>query len=124
MSRFKQPISPHLSIYKPQITSILSIIHRFTGIFLSLGSALVSLWVLLIALGPSYYNLFELISSYLVFKIFLFFWTVGVFYHLFNGIRYLFWSFGKGMDLNTVYLSGYLVIILSISSSIVIWFSI
>ena len=119
-----RPLSPHLSIHKKVLTATFSIFHRFTGIFLSLGSALVSLWVLLIALGPSYYNLFELISSYLVFKIFLFIWTVGVFYHLFNGIRYLFWSFGKGMDLNTVYLSGYLVIILSISSSIVIWVSI
>ena len=78
-----RPLSPHLSIHKKVLTATFSIFHRFTGIFLSLGSALVSLWVLLIALGPSYYNLFELISSYLVFKIFLFIWSIGVFYNFY-----------------------------------------
>ena len=116
-----RPLSPHLSIHKKVLTSILSIFHRFTGIGLSFGAILISIWIFIISLGPSFYNLFELISAYIAFKVFLFIWTLGVFYHLFNGIRYLFWSFGRGMDLNVVYLSGYLVITLSIISSIIIW---
>tara|TARA_Y100001970_G_C14168263_1_gene822605 strand:- start:370 stop:741 length:372 start_codon:yes stop_codon:yes gene_type:complete len=116
-----RPLSPHLSIHKKVLTATLSIFHRFTGIFLSIGSIFISIWIFLIALGPSYYNLFEFISSNLVFKIFLFLWTICIFYHLFNGIRYLFWSFGKGMDLKIVYLSGYLVVLLSIITSVLVW---
>ena len=119
--RSKRPLSPHLSIHKKVLTATLSIFHRFTGIGLSIGLILISLWILLIALGPTYYNSFEYISSYILFKLFLFLWTLGVFYHLYNGTRYLFWTFGKGMDLKTVYLSGYLVTALSIISSVIVW---
>ena len=116
-----RPLSPHLSIHKKVLTAVFSIFHRLTGIFLTLGSFLLVFWFLSISIGENFYNYFQIISSNFIFKTILFFWTLAFFYHLFNGIRYLFWSFGKGMDLNTVYLSGYLVIILSISSSIVIW---
>lgn len=116
-----RPLSPHLSIYKKVLTSVFSIFHRFTGIGLSLGAILLSIWVLLLALGPNYYYIFQIISSFLIFKFFLFLWTLAIFYHLFNGIRYLFWSFGKMMDLNLVYKSGYAVIILSLLSSIMVW---
>ena len=116
-----RPLSPHLSIHKKVLTSIFSIFHRFTGIGLSLGAILLSIWILLLALGPKYYSIFQNISSLLIFKFFLFLWTLAVFYHLFNGVRYLFWSFGKMMDLNIVYKSGYVVIILSLLSSIMVW---
>ena len=117
----KRPLSPHLSIHKKVLTSVFSIFHRFTGIGLSLGAILLSIWILLLALGPKYYSIFQNISSLLIFKFFLFLWTLAVFYHLFNGVRYLFWSFGKMMDLNIVYKSGYVVIILSLLSSIMVW---
>ena len=68
--------------------------------------------------------MFENISSFTIFKIFLFLWTLAIFYHLFNGIRYLFWSYGKMMELSTVYKSGYVVIILSILSTMLVWISI
>lgn len=116
-----RPLSPHLSIHKKVLTSVFSIFHRFTGITLSLGAVLLSSWTLLLALGPHYYSAFQTISSYLLFKIFLFLWTLAVFFHLFNGIRYLFWSFGKMMDLNIVYKSGYAVLTLSFLSSIIVW---
>ena len=116
-----RPLSPHLSIHKKILTSVFSIFHRFTGIGLSLGAILLSIWILLLALGPKYYSIFQNISSLLIFKFFLFLWTLAVFYHLFNGVRYLFWSFGKMMDLNVVYKSGYVVVILSLLSSIIVW---
>jgi len=118
-----RPLSPHLSIHKKVLTAAFSIFHRFTGICLSLGAVLLSIWVILIALGPSYYSKFQVISSLSVFKVFLFFWTLTIFYHLYNGIRYLFWSYGKMMELSIVYRSGYVVIILSILSTVLIWIS-
>ena len=119
-----RPLSPHLSIHKKVLTAVFSIFHRFTGICLSIGALLLSAWILLIALGPDYYSKFEILSSLIFFKIFLFLWTLTIFYHLYNGIRYLFWSYGKMMDLNIVYKSGYAVIILSILSTILVWISI
>ena len=119
-----RPLSPHLSIHKKVLTAAFSIFHRFTGICLSLGAVLLSIWVILIALGPSYYSKFQVISSLSVFKVFLFLWTLTIFYHLYNGIRYLFWSYGKMMELSIVYRSGYVVIILSILSTVLIWISI
>ena len=116
-----QPLSPHLSIHKKVLTSVFSIFHRITGIALSIGSILITLWIAIIALGPDYFLLFNLISSSLIFKIILFFWTICIFYHLFNGIRYLFWTFGFGMELNTVYNTGYLIIILTFLSTIMLW---
>ena len=118
-----RPLSPHLSIHKKVLTSVFSIFHRFTGICLSLGSVLLSVWIILIALGPTYYSMFQTLSSLIIFKIFLFLWTLTIFYHLYNGIRYLFWSYGKMMKLSTVYKSGYAVIVLSVLSTLLVWIS-
>ena len=119
-----RPLSPHLSIHKRVLTAVFSIFHRFTGICLSVGAILLSVWIILIALGPDYYSKFQSLSSLIFFKIFLFLWTLTIFYHLYNGIRYLFWSYGKMMELSTVYKTGYVVIILSILSTILVWVSI
>ena len=117
-----RPLSPHLSIHKKVLTSIFSIFHRLTGIGLSIGSVLITAWIAIISFGADYFFLLEYISSFLIFKIILFIWTVGIFYHLFNGIRYLFWSYGTGMDLKTVYNSGYFVLFLTLISTITVWF--
>ena len=122
--QLNRPLSPHLSIHKKILTSVFSIFHRLTGIGLSVGAILLSIWIILIALGPDYYFIFETISSFILFKVFLHLWTLAIFYHLFNGIRYLFWSYGKMMDLRIVYISGYVVIILSILSTLLVWMSI
>ena len=119
-----RPLSPHLSIYKKVLTSVFSISHRFTGIGMSIGAILLSIWIILIALGPNYFSIFQLISSYFIFKLFLFLWTLAVFYHLFNGIRYLIWSYGKMMELDAVYKSAYVVLALSILSTLFVWLSV
>ena len=117
-----RPLSPHLTIHKKILTSIFSILHRITGICLSIGSLLIAIWISLISLGPNYFYLYKAISSTFIFKIILFAWTVGIFYHLFNGIRYLFWTCGIGMSLQTVYRTGYIVALLTFISTFVVWF--
>ena len=117
-----RPLSPHLSIHKKVLTAVFSIFHRLTGIFLTLGSFLLVLWFLSISIGENFYNYFQIISSNFIFKVILFFWTLAFFYHLFNGIRYLFWSFSLGMELKTVYLSGYIIALLTIISTIIVWY--
>ena len=117
-----RPLSPHLSIHKKVLTAVFSIFHRLTGIFLTLGSLLLVFWFLSISIGENFYNYFQIISSNFIFKVILFFWTLAFFYHLFNGIRYLFWSFSLGMELKTVYLSGYIVSLLTIIATIIVWY--
>jgi len=116
-----RPLSPHLSIHKKILTSVFSIFHRITGIALSIGSILIAIWIFLIALGPKYFLFFEIIAASIFFKIILFFWTLGIFYHTFNGVRYLFWSYGLGMDLKTVYNSGYLTLLLTVLATLFVW---
>ena len=116
-----RPLSPHLSIHKKVLTALFSIFHRITGIGLSIGSILISIWFLLISLGPNYFVYFEIISKNILFKFILFIWTIGIFYHLYNGFRKLYWSFGIGMDLITVYRSGYIVLFLTVVSTIAVW---
>ena len=116
-----RPLSPHLSIHKKVLTSIFSITHRITGIGLSVGSILISMWLLLLSLGPNYFSYFEMVSKNILFKFILVIWTIGIFYHLFNGCRKLYWSFGIGMDLITVYRSGYIVLVLTLISTAIVW---
>ena len=116
-----RPLSPHLSIHNPVLTALFSISHRITGIGLSIGSILISIWFLFINLGPDYFSYFEIISKSIFFKIILILWTVGIFYHLFNGCRKLYWSFGLGMELSTVYISGYVVLFLTFLSTFIVW---
>ena len=119
-----RPLSPHLSIHKKILSAVFSIFHRLTGFGLSIGSILIALWVAMIALGPKYFIFFQSFSSLLLFKIFLFIWTIGIFFHLFNGIRYLFWTFGVGMEVKTINNSSYLVLLLTILSTIIVWIAV
>ena len=68
-----RPLSPHLSIHKKVLTAVFSIFHRFTGFWLSLGAILLSVWIILIALGPSFYAKFQTFSSLIFLKYFYFF---------------------------------------------------
>ena len=117
-----RPLSPHLSIHKKVLTAVFSIFHRLTGIFLTIGSFFLVFWFLSVLIGENFYNYFQIISSNFIFKVILFFWTLAFFYHLFNGIRYLFWSFSLGMELRTVYLSGYIIALLTIIATFVVWY--
>ena len=116
-----RPLSPHLTIHKKILTAVFSIFHRITGIGLSIGSILMAFWIFIIALGPSYFYVFKIIAETFLFKTIMILWTFGVFFHLFNGVRYLFWTYGLGMQLKTVYSSGYLIVFLTFLASIITW---
>ena len=118
----RRPLSPHLSIHKKILTAVFSIFHRITGVALTFGTILLVLWISLIAFGPNYFYIFEIIAKNLIFKIILFSWSLAIFYHLFNGIRYLFWSYGVGMELRTVYISSYVVLLATFLSTFFVWY--
>ena len=113
MKNNNRPISPHLSIYKPQITSILSISHRITGVFQSLGLLIIILLLLSLFLGENAHAFFMLFINSLIGKLFLLFYVLSLCYHLFNGIRHIVWDFGFGFEIKNVYYSGIIVVTLS-----------
>ena len=109
-----RPLSPHLQIYKPQLTSILSITHRFTGVVLSLFSILIPFSLVFISFGSDYYQLFLQILDHIIIKIILIGTVFSLAFHLSNGVRHLFWDMGLGLSIKDSYMSGYLVILLSL----------
>ena len=113
-------ISPHLSIYKPQITSILSISHRMSGVFQSLGLLIIVLLLFSLFLGKNSHEFFMLFINSLIGKAFLFFYVLALCYHLFNGIRHIIWDIGFGFEIKNVYYSGIIVIIFAVTLALYI----
>jgi len=114
MTNLKRPLSPHLQIYKPQLTSVLSIAHRITGVALSILSLFIPLTLLSVALGIDYFNILKAFLANVFIQLLI---TASIFvlvYHLLNGIRHLFWDYGIGLSMRDTYLSGYLVLIVSV----------
>ena len=114
MKKSKLPLSPHLQIYKPQLTSVLSIAHRITGVILSILSLFIPLTLLSVALGIDYFNILKVFLANIFIQLLI---TASIFvlaYHLLNGIRHLFWDYGLGLSMKDTYVSGYLVLIVSV----------
>ena len=107
----EQPTSPHLQIYRPQLTSILSISHRLAGLFLGTSGLLAfTFWIASLALGPDAYSYSVALFTSPLMQPILFLWTIAFYYHFSNGIRHLFWDLGWGFQLTTAYKTGYLAI--------------
>ena len=121
MAAVNRPLSPHLQIYKPQLTSVLSITHRGTGIFLTLGALFLGCWLMSIANGPESFSRLAIHINAWYGQIVLYAWVFSLYYHLSNGIRHLFWDAGLGLDIKTTYRSGYAVVIISILLTVITW---
>jgi len=121
MAARDRPLSPHLQIYRPQITSVLSITHRATGIALAVGTLLLVWWLVAAASGPDAYEAAQgFIGSWLG-RLLLFGWTWSLFYHLCNGIRHLFWDAGYGFELDTVTRSGWAAVAAAVALTLIAW---
>ena len=121
MSTRKRPLSPHLQVYRPQITSVLSISHRISGIVNALVALGLAAMLVSVAAGPSAYAKFAAVAGSVPGQVVLFLFTLSLCYHLFNGLRHLFWDAGRGFEIPKVYASGYAVIALALVSAIGIW---
>ncbi|MFT4562388.1 MAG: succinate dehydrogenase / fumarate reductase cytochrome b subunit [Gammaproteobacteria bacterium] len=116
-----RPLSPHLQIYRPQLTSLLSITHRGTGVFLSAGALVIAYWLVSIAAGEAAYETAQVCLGSLPGKLLMALWTFSFYFHLCNGVRHLFWDIGAGFELKTLYASGYAVIVSSLTLTAITW---
>ena len=121
VNRGNRPLSPHLQIYRPQITSMLSIVHRMTGVGMALGAVLVVWWLLAAATGPEYFALVDGLLTSWIGLLVLLGSTWALAYHLLNGIRHLVWDMGYGYELETVDKTGWAVVIGSGVLTVLLW---
>ncbi|HET6194590.1 MAG TPA: succinate dehydrogenase, cytochrome b556 subunit [Acetobacteraceae bacterium] len=117
----RRPLSPHLQIYRWQLTSVMSILHRATGIALSVGALYLAVWVMCAAAGPRAYAVFQDFNTSILGRLVLGGWLFSGFYHLCNGIRHLFWDAGYGFELKDAYRSGWIVVAVSLLATVLSW---
>ena len=118
-----RPLSPFMigPYYRPQLTSMLSILHRMTGVGLSLGAVLLVGWLVVLASGPWEYASFAKHVDAWYGQVLLFGFSWSLLYHLCNGIRHLFWDLGYGYTIPVAYRSGYAVVAASILLTAAAW---
>lgn len=121
MAVHKRPLSPHLQVYRPQLTSILSITHRITGIVLSVGALVLVYWLTAVAAGPEAYQQAQGLLSSPLGLVALFIWNLALFYHLGNGLRHLFWDAGCGLNIKAAYTSGKAVVVFALVLTALAW---
>lgn len=116
-----RPLSPHLQVYKPQMTSVLSIFHRMTGFALSIGLLPLTCWLYHAAYNPEGLEEFYEYASSIVGMLFLFGWSVAFYYHLANGIRHLLWDAGKLLEIEAAQRAGWLVLGITLGMTACTW---
>ena len=121
MDTANRPLSPHIQIYRWQLTMALSILHRAAGVALSLGAILLVWWLVAAASGPEAYDRVGSFLGSWIGCLLLLGWTAALFYHLCNGIRHLVWDTGHALDLKSTNRGGWLVIAASAALTAVAW---
>ncbi|GIS66876.1 MAG: succinate dehydrogenase, cytochrome b556 subunit [Candidatus Pelagibacterales bacterium] len=121
MNDFKNPLSPHLQIYRWHISSLLSITHRISGVINFISLILIIFWLVALSLGENNYESFLLMINSFFGKFILIGFTWSMSFHVLGGIRHLFWDLGYGFEIKTANISGIIVIISSLVLTIIFW---
>ena len=121
MSDSKNPLSPHLQIYRWHISSLISITHRISGIINLLALILIFFWLLFLGNEQIRYELFLSAINSFFGKFILIGFTWSMSFHLLSGLRHLIWDFGYGFEIKTANISGIIVIISSLILTITFW---
>lgn len=124
MAAPQRPLSPFMigPYYRPQITSVLSLTHRATGVLLALGAFVLVAWLLAVAAGGDTYAIFQYWAGSALGKVALAAFAAALVYHFLNGIRHLLWDIGWGFELPKVHASAYTALVLWLAlSALVIW---
>ena len=119
-----RPLSPHLQVYRPQLTSVMSIMHRASGAVLATGSLLVALWLVALAAGTTVFNPVADAIQHPLGQLVVLGYSLALVYHGLNGIRHLMWDLRIGLEIKQVYQSGYLVLGLTFLVTAALWLAV
>jgi len=121
MNSGSRPLSPHLQVYRWQLTSVMSILHRASGVALAAGTILLVWWLGAASDGPEAYAAIQGFLGSWLGRVLLFGWSVALFYHLCNGLRHLVWDTGRGLELRSVYAGGWTVVAGTAALTLIAW---
>ncbi len=121
MTQHPRPLSPHLQVYRWQITMAMSIFHRITGVALAIAALGLAIWLIALAGSDALFAQVSALLASLPGQVVLIAASAGLIYHLLNGIRHLIWDAGRGMSIPAVYRGGYAVIVLTVLLTAGIW---
>ena len=116
-----RPLSPNIQIYRPQLTSVLSILNRVTGVLLAVCAVVLVVWLIAAASGPQVYGIAQSAIASWIGQIVLFAATFAFFLHLCGGIRHLVWDTVHGFELRSIYISGWVVVASSVVLTLAAW---
>ncbi len=119
-----RPLSPHLQVYRPQLTSMMSIAHRASGVVLTTGTLVLAAWLVALALGVESYALLAGLLGHPLGQFVLFGYSVALIYHALNGIRHLGWDLGYGLTIPEVYRNGHMVLFLTLVLTAGLWLTV
>ena len=120
-SKHPRPLSPNIQIYRPQLTSVLSIAHRMTGVLLSACAVVLVFLLIAAASGPEAFSWFQAFIGSWLGQILLLGATFTFFLHVCGGIRHLVWDTVHGFELRQIYASGWLVVAVSVVLTLTSW---
>jgi len=121
MNDSKNPLSPHLQIYRWHISSLLSITHRIAGVVNLISLILIFFWLVVLSFSENNYELFLIVINSFFGKFILIGFTWSMIFHVLSGIRHLFWDLGYGFEIKTANISGIIVIISSLVLTVIFW---
>lgn len=121
MATGNRPLSPHLQVYRPQITSILSITHRATGLGLAVGALGLTYWLNAAAYGAGAFARAQVLFGSVIGLLLLIGFTFALYFHLCNGVRHLFWDTGRGFEMSQLRASGWAVVLVSVAATAGTW---
>ena len=116
-----RPLSPHLQVYRPQMTSVMSILHRAAGVVLTTGTLIMAAWLVSMALGKEAYDVVVMVIGHPLGQFVLFGYSVALIYHALNGVRHLGWDLGFGLTIPQVYKNGQIVLFLTVVLIMGLW---
>ncbi|MGH1375370.1 MAG: succinate dehydrogenase, cytochrome b556 subunit [Alphaproteobacteria bacterium] len=120
--KVQRPLSPHLQVYRLPLTALLSITHRITGTALSIGTILVTAFLIAAATGEAEYNFVMGLATSVVGQVVLFLWSAALYYHMCNGIRHMFWDTGKFLQKGQAMRTNYIVLMAAFICTGLTWF--
>lgn len=121
MAMSERPLSPHLQVWRWNVTMALSILHRATGVGLGLGSLLLAWWLIAAASGPEAFATAQDFMGSILGRLILLGFTAALFLHLCNGLRHLFWDMGYGFEIATAERTAWLVLAAAAVLTLVAW---
>lgn len=116
-----RPLSPHLQIYRPMLTMLMSIAHRITGFGNAVGFLLLAWWLVAIAAGPEQYTVVSSFFASIAGRALLFLFSWSLIHHMLGGIRHLIWDTGHGLDKVSIEIFAWTTIIGSTAVTILVW---